>query len=149
MLVWRMTGRETPAVDVGNPPDDTFLFTMRGFHGPEADTRGDGTFRWTGGEASLMVPAGAEVTLTVASTRPEGAPPADVTLLVDGRPAMEPRTLTNELEEIVVSVPPGSQPVELTMRSSVFNPRALGLEPPDGRDLGIQLYRVDFGPQAS
>ena len=148
MQVWRMTPRDTPAVDIGNPPDDTFLFTMRGFHGPERDTRADGTFRWTGGEASLAVPAGAEVTLTVASTRPEGAPPAEVAVLVDGRPAMESRTLTAMLEEIVVSVPPGSQPTELTIRSSVFNPRALGLEPPDGRDLGIQLYRVDFGPRA-
>ena len=148
MQVWRMTHRETPAVDIGNPPDDTFLFTMRGFHGPERDTRADGTFRWTGGEASLAVPAGTEVTLTVASTRPEGAPPAEVAVLVDGRPAMEPRTLTDALEEIVVAVPPGLQPAELTIRSSVFNPRALGLGPSDGRDLGIQLYRVDFGPRA-
>ena len=149
MQVWRMARRETSAVDVGNPPDDTFLFTMRGFHGPERDTRADGTFRWTGAEASLAVPAGAEVTLTVASTRPEGVPPAEVAVLVDGRPAMESRTLTDVVEEIVVSVPTGSQPAELTIRSSVFNPRALGLQPPDGRDLGIQLYRVDFRPPAS
>ncbi|MCY4662029.1 MAG: hypothetical protein OXF93_19820 [Acidobacteria bacterium] len=147
LLVWRMTHRETPAVDIGNPPDDTFLFTMRGFHGPEQDTRADGTFRWTGAEASLAVPAGAEVTLTLASARPEGVPPAEVAVLVDGRPALESRILTEELEEIVVAAPPGSQPAELTIRSSVFNPLALGLEPPDGRDLGIQLYRVDFGPR--
>ena len=148
MQVWRMSLRETLAVDIGNPPDDTFLFTMRGFHGPERDTRADGTFRWTGSEASLAVPPGAEVTLTVASTRPEGAPQAEVSVLVDGRPAMESRTLTDVLEEIVVSVPPGSQPAELTIRSSVFNPGELGVQPPDGRDLGIQLYRVDFGPRA-
>lgn len=148
LLVWRIARRETPAVDIGNPPDDTLVFTMRGFHEAEPDTRGDGTFRWTSDEASLTVPAGAEVTLTVASTRPEGAPPAEVSLLVDGRPVMEPRTLTGEIEELVVAVPPGSRPAELTIRSTAFNARALGLEPPDGRDLGIQLYRVAFGPQA-
>ena len=146
MQVWRVTQRDAPAVDIGNPPDDTFFFTLRGFHGPERDTRADGTFRWTRDEASLAVPAGAEVTLTVASTRPDGAPPAEVSVLVAGSPVLGPRTLTEELEEIVVSVPPGRLPVELTIRSSVFNPRALGVQPPDDRNLGIQLYRVDFRP---
>ena len=145
LRVWRMTRRDLPAVDIGNPPDDTFLFAMRGFHGPERDARADGTFRWTGAEASLAVPAGAEVTLTLAGSRPEGVPPAEVSLLVDGRSAVERRTLTDEPEEIVVSIPPGSRPAELTIRSTVFNPRALGLQPPDARDLGAQLYRVDFG----
>ena len=145
LRIWRMTRRDVPAVDIGNPPDDTFLFAMRGFYGPERDARADGTFRWTGAEASLAVPAGADVTLTLAGARPEGVPPAQVSVLVDGRTGADSRTLTNDLEEIVVSVPPGSRPAVLTIRSSVFNPRALGLQPPDGRDLGVQLYRVDFG----
>ena len=149
MQVWRVTRRDAPAVDIGNPPDDTLFFTMRGFHEPERDARSDGTFRWTGAEASLAVPSDARITLTLAGARPDGVPPAEVAVLVDGRPAVDPRTLNNELEEIVVEVPPGPRTAELTIRSSVFNPRALGLEPPDTRDLGVQLYRVDFGPPPS
>ena len=147
--LWRMTRREPFAVDVGNPPDDTLLFTMRGFYEPESDARADGTFRWTGAEASLAVPSGTRITLTLAGARPEGVPPAEISLLVNGRGAVEARTLDNEPERIVVEVPPGGRPAELTIRSSVFNPRALGLEPPDTRDLGIQLYRIDFGSPAS
>ena len=146
MRLWRVTRRRTPAVDIGNPPDDTLLLTMRGFHGAEQDGRDDGTFRWTDAEATLAVPAGAEITLTVAGSRPDGVPPAEVSVLVDGRPAVDARVLGNDPEAIVLPVPPGSWPAELTIRSTVFNPRALGLEPPDTRDLGVQVYRVAFGP---
>ena len=145
--IWRITRRETPAVDIGNPPDDVFFFVTRGFHEAERDTRSDGTFRWTGAEASLAVPAGAEVTLTLAGARPEGVAAAEVAVLVDGRPAVDARPVGNEPEEIVLSVPPGPRPAELTIRSTVFNPAALGLELPDARDLGVRLYRVDFGPR--
>ena len=98
MQVWRIVRRDAPAVDVGNPPDDTLFLTMRGFHGPEPDQRADGTFRWTGPEASLAVPSGGEVTLTLAGARPDGVPPAEVSVLIDGEPVgtLEARVLTNE-----------------------------------------------------
>ena len=58
--------------------------------------------------------------------------------------AAGPLVLANAPETVRVSVPHASGLVELMIESTVFNPQALGLVPPDTRDLGVQIYRVDF-----
>ena len=132
------------AVDIGDPADDTF-FDLRGFHGAERGAQEpDATFRWTSRRASFTLPASADVTLTVAGGRPAGVAPADISVWVNGVLAAGPLVLANAPETVRVSVPHASGLVELMIESTVFNPQALGLVPPDTRDLGVQIYRVDF-----
>ena len=140
--VTRTSGPARTAIDVGTPADD-LLYDLQGFHGPERD--GDparGTFRWTGPQASLTLPGGEAVTLVVAGTRPPGTPPAEISVWIGERLVGE-RVLGETPQTIRLALPetgdPG--PIDLTIQSTVFNPRALGLSP-DPRDLGVRLYRV-------
>ena len=128
-------------VDVGEPED--VLYDLRGFYGPERTSEG-GTFRWTGPEASLRVPASTEVTLTLGGARPAGVSPAEVTVWIAGC-EMLATPLPDMPEDISVTVPPTSEPsVEVMIRATAFNPAARGLVPPDLRDLGVRVYRVAF-----
>ena len=130
-------------VDVGDPADDTF-FNISGFHGPERGGPVDGSFRWTNGRGQITVPAGSNVTLTLIGWRPTGVSPAEVVVWVGGEQAVGPLTLPNTPEKIRLAVPFASGPVELTVASNVFSPRAVGLSP-DPRDLGVQVHRVELG----
>ena len=140
--VTRTSGPARTAIDVGTPADD-LLYDLQGFHGPERD--GDparGTFRWTGPQASLTLPGGEAVTLVVAGTRPPGTPPAEISVWIGERLVGE-RVLGETTQTIRLDRPetgdPG--PIDLTIQSTVFNPRSLGLSS-DPRDLGVRLYRV-------
>ena len=140
--VTRTSGPARTAIDVGTPADD-LLYDLQGFHGPERD--GDparGTFRWTGPQASLTLPGGEAVTLVVAGTRPPGTPPAEISVWIGERLVGE-RVLGETPQTIRLDLPetgaPG--PIDLTIQSTVFQPRSLGLSP-DPRDLGVRLYRV-------
>ena len=140
--VTRTSGPARTAIDVGTPADD-LLYDLQGFHGPERD--GDparGTFRWTGPQASLTLPGGEAVTLVVAGTRPPGTPPAEISVWIGERLVGE-RVLGETPQTIRLDRPetgdPG--PIDLTIQSTVFNSRSLGLSS-DPRDLGVRLYRV-------
>ena len=140
--VTRTRGRDQPAVDVGTPADD-LLYDLQGFHGPERD--GDparGTFRWTGPQASLTLPGGEAVTLVVAGTRPPGTPPAEISVWIGERLVGE-RVLGETPQAVRLDLPEtgDTDPIDLTIQSTVFNPRSLGLSS-DPRDLGVRLYRV-------
>ena len=130
-------------VDVGTPADD-ILYDLQGFHAGERDPDPAlGTFRWTGARASLTLPGGAGVTLVVAGGRPAGTPPAEISVWVGERPVVARRVLSETPQAIRLDLPgtgsPG--PIDLTIQSTVFQPRSLGLSL-DSRDLGVRVYRV-------
>ena len=135
--------RDHPVVDVGTPADD-LLYDLQGFHGPERDREDParGTFRWTGPQASLTLPGGEAVTLVVAGTRPPGTPPAEISVRI-GEQLVGERVLGETPQAIRLALPEtGAQgQIDLTIQSTVFQPRSLGLSP-DPRDLGVRLYRV-------
>ena len=140
--VTRTSGPARTAIDVGTPADD-LLYDLQGFHEPERD--GDparGTFRWTGPQASLTLPGGEAVTLVVAGTRPPGTPPAEISVWIGERLVGE-RVLGETPQTIRLDRPETGDtgPIDLTIQSTVFNPRSLGLSS-DPRDLGVRLYRV-------
>ena len=140
--VTRTSGPARTAIDVGTPADD-LLYDLQGFHGPERD--GDparSTFRWTGPQASLTLPGGEAVTLVVAGTRPPGTPPAKISVWIGERLVGE-RVLGETPQTIRLDRPETGDPsqIDLTIQSTVFNPRSLGLSS-DPRDLGVRLYRV-------
>ena len=130
-------------VDVGDPADDTF-FNIGGFHGPERSGPWDGSFRWTNGRGRITVPSGVDVTLSIIGWRPPGVEPAEVVVWVGGEQALGPLTLPNTPQQIRLAVPFVPGPVELTVESSVFSPRSVGLSA-DSRDLGVQVHRVELG----
>ena len=129
-------------VDVGNLVDD-LVAGLRGFHAAERDGNG-GSFRWSEEVASVAIPGGDRIRLVVAGARPPEAEPAEISVwagphrLADGLIAgNDPQTITLDLPESERS---GS--IELTIRSTAFRPRALGLSS-DLRNLGVRVYRVD------
>ena len=138
--VTRTRDREQPDVDIGTPADD-LLYDLHGFHAPERDPA-RGTFRWTGPQASLTLPRGEAVTLVVAGTHPPGTPPAEISVRIGERQVLA-QMLTETPEAIRVDLPETGDlgPIDLTIQSTVFNPRSLGLSL-DSRDLGVRLYRV-------
>ena len=85
---------------------------------------------------------GEAVTLVVAGTRPPGIPPAEISVWIGERLVGE-RVLGETPQTIRLDRPetgdPG--PIDLTIQSTVYNPRSLGLSS-DPRDLGVRLYRV-------
>ncbi len=140
--VTRTRGRDQPDIDIGTPADD-LLYDLQGFHGPERDRDpARGTFRWTGPQASLTLPGGEAVTLVVAGPRPPGTPPAEISVRI-GEQLVGERVLGETPQAIRLALPEtGAQgPIDLTIQSTVFQPRSLGLSP-DPRDLGVRLYRV-------
>ncbi len=144
LLAYPVTPRVAPAevVEVGEAADDA-LYDLRGFHAAESTPEGT-TFRWTGPVASLRVPAGDEITLTLDGGRPEGVPPAEVGIRLDGLEVLR-TLLEGGTEDVSVTVPrPAAASVEVGIEATVFNPAALGLTPPDPRDLGVRVHRVAF-----
>ena len=131
------------AIDVGDPTHDVF-YTLRGFHLPERHVRGEETYRWTGSEASLVLPYGGGIELTVAGIRPAGLPPAELNVWADERVLVAGRVLTGALETLPLAVPDGPGPVVLRIESTVFQPSGHGVSA-DPRELGVRVYRVDYG----
>ena len=137
------------AVDVGNLADDVF-FNVRGFYGAERDSTPDaGTFRWSTARAALTIPGGTGITLVVGGGRPEGAPPAELSVWIGDHLAVDRMTVADRLQEITVDTPwiSAVRPVELTMQSTVFQPHDFGGSV-DDRDLGVKVHRVEFRPGA-
>lgn len=148
LRVFRVLRRDTAhaAVDVGNPLDDVF-FDLDGFHAAERDGQGDGTFRWSGERASLTIPGGVDVALTVAAGRPAGASPAEISVWMGGRPVVERRILADEPQVVRLGAAAAPGPARLTIESTAFQPSALGISA-DPRMLGVKLYRVVLDPRA-
>ena len=80
--------------------------------------------------------------------RPEGAAPADVTILLNDRILGTVR-VTRGFHEYAVPIPADvaadaaatGEPVRLTLRTASWNPRTL-LGTPDDRELGVMVDRV-------
>ncbi len=142
----RRTDTVPVAVDVGDPAADVF-FGLEGFHAAERDGWGDGTFRWSSERASFTIPAGVHAALTVAGGRPAGAPPAALRVWMGDELVVERRVLGDEPQVIVLGAPAASGSTRLTIESTTFQPRALGISA-DARILGVKLYRVTLDARA-
>ena len=129
-------------VDVGNLADE-LVSGLRGFHAAERDGNG-GSFRWTEEVASVAVPGGDRVSLLVAGARPPGAEPAEISVWAGEQRIAEGLVVGNDPQTITLDLPESerSGSTELTIRSTAFRPRALGLSS-DLRNLGVRLYSVD------
>ncbi|HWQ12243.1 MAG TPA: tetratricopeptide repeat protein [Roseiflexaceae bacterium] len=130
------------ALDVGGGLDLGFL---RGFH-----PAGPAGARWTRAEAEVRLSAPhppVMLELRLASGRPAGAPPPDVTVLLDGREIGGIRP-ARELQTYRISVPPGAltpgEPAVVTLRSGTFRPRDLDRASPDARELGVMVDWIGF-----
>jgi hypothetical protein len=159
---------EKRSVDVGSLGED-FLFDLRGFHAPERERDG-ATFRWTGGFAAVdLHGAGEQVRIVLAGDRPEGAPAARIAVHIGEQLVVEDLAVGAGPQTIVVENPAhgagGSTPdrsgpgaaggstlerpgevarkTTLTIESTVFSPRALGLSA-DDRQLGVKVYRIEY-----
>jgi hypothetical protein len=134
-------------VDVGINDD---LSVMR-FHAKE---QSEGrTFRWSQGRSFVVVHGirAADRTLVVWMNdggRPAGAPPADVTVVINDR-TLGTVHAGPGFREYDVAIPADlaaqlaatGEPVRITLQVPTWNPRAL-LGTPDDRDLGVMVDRV-------
>jgi hypothetical protein len=142
---------ERPAavtLDVGTMDD---VYVVR-FHAKERHAHGE-TFRWSRDESyvSLLPPArAASVTLWLSNGgRPATAPPARVSLFVEGR-SLGSATVGDGFRPYRFEVPPDLaaawtstfRTVRFTLRSTTWNPRRL-LGVPDDRDLGVMVDRIE------
>jgi hypothetical protein len=147
ITVFRVRLREVEpkrSVDVGDYAEDA-LFVLRGFHAPESSDD-SASFRWTGKEASIEVPAASSIGLLVAGGRPPGVPPAKLSVWIDDEPVLRESPIPDEPTRIALRNPDpsSSEQVTVRLRASVFTPRDLGVAE-DDRELGVRLFRVDFG----
>lgn len=132
------------SVDIGSLEDD-IVFEMRGFHSPERDGARR-TFRWTGPVATIELGgAGERIHLVISGARPEGVPPARVSIHVDDHPVVADLVVPDAPTPIVVENPQreNGSGSTLTIQSTVFSPAALGLSA-DPRSLGVRVYRIDY-----
>jgi hypothetical protein len=139
-----MSGADTASsVDIGDYRSDG-CFRIEGFHGPELDSAGDGTFRWTDLRATIEVPAAPVYRIQVGAARPPGVAPANLEVLLDGRRVGVFQLPTGVVELRIDNPSVGTgMPVLLELQVPTFNPRALGISD-DARNLGVRLYNVDW-----
>ena len=132
---------------------DVGLEWMTGFHpGERSRLR---VFRWTSSEADLLVtlPAGvaARVRLTFLGYRPKGAPPATVSVQVDGH-ARGDVEVGGGLRPVHCDVDVvgrgGDRPITLSLRTDTFVPGETGIVGGDARHLGVPLASVQIGSGA-
>ena len=85
--------------------------------------------------------------LVVAGGRPAGAPPAEISVWTGRYQIADSLVVENQPQAITLDIPPSERagPTELMIRSTVFQPEALGLSP-DTRNLGVRVYRADILP---
>ena len=135
------------AVNIGNPADD-IVSNLTGFYAAEQDPAA-GPYRWTREVASFAVPAGARVMLVVAGGRAAGAPPAEISVWSGRSQIADGIVVENQPHAITLDIPEAERagPTELLIRSTTFQPQALGVAP-DTRNLGVRVYRADILPAA-
>ena len=135
------------AVNIGNPADD-IVSNLTGFYAAEQDPAA-GPYRWTREVASFAVPAGARVMLVVAGGRAAGAPPAEISVWSGRSQIADGIVVENQPHAITLEIPEAERagPTELLIRSTTFQPQALGVAP-DTRNLGVRVYRADILPAA-
>jgi hypothetical protein len=128
-------------VDVGNLVDD-LVSGLRGFHGAERDGNAE-SFRWSEEVASIGVPGGDRIRLVVAGGRPPEVELAEISVWAGPHRIVDGLVVGNAPETITLDLPESerSGSIELTIRSTAFRPRALGLSS-DFRNLGVRVYRV-------
>ncbi len=119
------------------PATRTLPLPATGLHSVENFFGGSGT--WTFPQAELVLPAAPGILrLFLASPRPT---PAELELLLDGKPIAGPLAITPQPRTLLISLPPraGSErsTVRLSLRAAPFSPAAHGLA--DSRELGVVL----------
>jgi ubiquinone/menaquinone biosynthesis C-methylase UbiE len=129
-------------VSFGTRPDRYHL--IEGFHAPEGDGTLEGGFRWTRGDASVLVPSARSYRVSLGTSRPAGAIEATGSVTCGDGPEQFVSTVT---EKTVIKVPgveseSGGTSV-LRFAFTTFNPRALGLSD-DDRELGVRVYWIDW-----
>jgi 4-amino-4-deoxy-L-arabinose transferase-like glycosyltransferase len=104
--------------------------------------------RWTRAEAQavLMAPAAdARLEIQLNAGRPPGAPPPQVSILVNGQ-AIARLAPGNEWRGYHIDVPaaliPPDRRLIVTLQSDTFRPRDYDRASPDNRDLGVMIRRV-------
>lgn len=132
---WNEAARDHYRVKVGATGDSRFL---QGFHGPE---RADRPFRWSAGNARLVlpVPAGKPVTVTLEAHVPPHAtsPEAGVYLAGQRLGGIETGKPSS------IRVPAGKEDrVRLELRVSGWVPREKNPGSTDPRTLGLQLFAI-------
>lgn len=133
------------AVNIGNPADD-IVSNLTGFYAAEQDPTA-GPYRWTREVASFAIPAGGRVMLVLAGGRSAGAPPAEISVWAGRSQIADGIVVENQPQPITLDIPPAERggPLELLIRSTTFQPQALGTAP-DTRNLGVRVYRADILP---
>lgn len=128
------------AVDVGSEGD--IFITGDWFAREEALGT---TFRWCGASAGFVTyleKDAKSVEITAASGRMNGAPPAKVTLLVNGREAAC-FTADPFFKTYRFPLPPGVKgDIELTIKTTTWKPAGYGI--PDNRKLGLKIDFIQF-----
>jgi hypothetical protein len=134
---------EQGMLPVGEPEVD-LASLQEGFNPPERTAAG--TYRWTDGQASLLVPPCRFLRLRVAS----GRTPTHLDLSVNGRTVErienvgpEPRIIRAEIPE---SLQNEIHPLRIGITSPVFSPAESGWAG-DERKLGIRLFSVEWFPE--
>src|SRR5262245_6914225 len=105
------------------------------------------TFAWTSERATLTLPGLSrrrtwQCHVRLRGGRPEGVPLPTIDIEIDGV-AIAHRQLTNEFEDIVVTVP--VRPIA-GLRLGIVNAPTFSPGPGDGRDLGSQVDRIGCAP---
>lgn len=126
-------------------------YIQSGFYGKEP-LPGTGTMRWTDGLAAVEIPTAVtpsvQITIRAKIYRPEIVTPAEVAVLLDGRPIGK-FTPTEEWQTFTFSGQP--YPVNgeslLQFRTETFNPAELGINN-DGRDLGFLVDWIEITPDS-
>ena len=151
MKVARGDGIALPArtaVNIGNPVDD-IVSNLQGFYAAEQDPA-SGPYRWSRELASFAIPPGDRVMLVVAGARPARVAPAEISVWAGRYQIADSVIIENQPQTITLDIPPAESagPTELMIRSTTFQPEALGLSP-DTRNLGVRVYRADILPAES
>lgn len=124
----------TEQLDIGGGLD---LGYIRGFH------PGDNGFRWTSGEAAILLAArpDALLELRLSGDRLPGAPLAAITIMIDGI-ELRRMILQSGWQTIQTPLPPGvadDGKIVVQLRSDTYRPRAVDRANPDNRALGVAV----------
>ena len=145
--LFEIAASEVPreSYDVGALTDDV-LFDARGFYSAEVDPDlSSGTYRWAGAVASITIPSEDVIQVELDGGRPEGVAPAEISIWIGGQAVAQDLVLPDSPITLTLANPAAEVGgvTDSSIRSTVFNPRNLGLSA-DGRSLGARIYQVRF-----